>query len=173
VSFATAAAHNPPKPGEPRKKAVNYLDAASIIARIDPVKYGVLESFGTERDISMPPAPDHFIVHLSDSDYHHTEQAASAVIDKIRSLVVSALGWKLEETHGARFNWLRNELLSKHTEMGLYQLVIENSQHKLIKLIQDTLKRSGRSTCYIPIPASELPRRQHPPEIRRVLQLFL
>jgi hypothetical protein len=53
VIIATASAHNPPRPGELRKKVVNYLRAAAIIARIDPVKYGALTFNGKDYDLTI------------------------------------------------------------------------------------------------------------------------
>lgn len=146
VIIATASAHNPPRPGELRKKVVAYLRAAAIIARVDPIKYGVLvETDLGEYDLTLPALAEHFIVHLSDADYFYSEHAAATVVDRIRLLAEKELGWSKAETTGAKFNWLRNTFLSMSTGIAAYQVIIEKGEdRKLLPLLKIAVRKSER-----------------------------
>lgn len=135
--IAMASAHNPTAPAEQRRIVVGYLRAGAIIARVDPVAYGTLRVKGDNLDIALPARPEHFIVNLSDADYFYSGHAAASTVDILRRLAGRKLNWSTEELQGARFNWLRNRLLSRYTEMGLYQLYIERgSEDALLKLLK-------------------------------------
>lgn len=133
---AMASAHNPTAPAEQRKIVVGYLRAGAIIARVDPVAYGTLRTIEGGFDINLTARPEHFIVHLSDADYFYSGHAAASIVDLLRHLVSQKLNWSTDELRGARFNWLRNRLLAKYTEMGLYQLYIERGIDALIHLLE-------------------------------------
>lgn len=133
--IAMASAHDPTAPSPLRKKVVSYLRAAAIIARVDPVSYGTLKAKDDELDIASEARPEHFIVHLSDADYHYSGHAAAATVGILRELAKTELGWSDEALDGERFNWLRNQLLASHTEIGLYQLYLKKGSKALLRLI--------------------------------------
>jgi hypothetical protein len=138
VIVATAAAHNPPRPGELRQKVVRYLRAAAIIARVDPVAYGLLKPVGNDWDLTIPVQAEHFIVHLSDADYFYSELAATAMVEQLQTWVRQQPHWTPEDLQGARFNWLRNYFLSQYTGIGSYQLLLQQPK-SLEKIFEKVL----------------------------------
>jgi HD domain len=137
IVVATAAAHNPPRPGELRQKVVRYLRAAAIIARVDPVAYGLLQPTGNDWDITLPAQAEHFIVHLSDADYFYSELAATATVEYLQQWLQKQPDWMPEDLQGTRFNWLRNYFLSQNTGIGSYQLLLQQPQ-----LLKKILKKA-------------------------------
>lgn len=134
---AMASAHNPTAPTEQRRIVVGYLRAGAIIARVDPVAYGTLKALEEDFDVNSEARPEHFIVNLSDADYFYSGHAAASTVDLLRHLAGQRLKWSTEQLQGAHFNWLRNRLLARYTEMGLYQLYLERSSpDSLIKLLE-------------------------------------
>lgn len=140
VIIATACAHNPPRLGELRKKVIGYLRAAAIIARVDPVAYGVLKKDGNDFDIVLPPLAEHFIINMSDSDYHYSEFSAAAIVDRTKILAQQMLNWSDQDLKSARFNWLRNTLLSQNNCIGTYQLMV-NDANALDPLVKKAAQR--------------------------------
>jgi hypothetical protein len=122
---ALLSAHDPPvaapRPdGAAPKPLVNYIRAAAMIARVDPIEAGLLrrtadDGWALRQD---PPRVEGYINHLSDHDY---------VLSGDSTTVLVATLTKLAPQYGidppadpARFNWLRNTVFSRVPDMRLY-----------------------------------------------------
>jgi hypothetical protein len=122
--IALLGAHDPPQSGVSLQRLVNYIRAASIIARVDPVKTGLLKP---SDDASMPaglglsqvpPRVEGHINNLSDHDFIFSGDSATLLIRTLRDL---APEYGIDpDTQGARFNLFRNTVFSQQTDMRLY-----------------------------------------------------
>ena len=102
------------------QRLVNYVRAAAIIARVDPVGTGLLSrtSDGTTILNQDPPRFEGFINHLADQDYVLTGDTAGLMI-KILQQIAGEFG--IDVTNQiARFNLFRNLVFSQVTDMRLY-----------------------------------------------------
>ena len=117
---ALLGAHDPPQAGVSYQRLVNYIRAAAIIARVDPVKMGMLRqtddgSFALAQD---PPRIEPHINHLSDHDFVFSGDSATILIQTLKDL---APGYGVDPaTQGSRFNLFRNLVFSQLTDMRLY-----------------------------------------------------
>jgi hypothetical protein len=134
-----AAAHAPPLPGS-EYSVVNWIRAAAIIARVDPVAEGLLR-MGADRRLHMAPLrglvevdlsaggkpvpsvlPEYVFNHLADADFSLTIPAAQAA-DRVLAQLAPRFGFS--GTDRARYNnEFRNVALSRITSERLYLMFV-------------------------------------------------
>ncbi|HLZ31142.1 MAG TPA: metal-dependent phosphohydrolase [Chloroflexota bacterium] len=121
---ALLGAHDPPQLGTSYQRLVNYIRAAAIVARVDPVAAGLLAPStapGMPAGLALAQVParvEPHINHLSDHDFVFSGDSAALVIAALQSL---APGYGIDPpTQTTRFNWFRNTVLSQLTDMRLY-----------------------------------------------------
>lgn len=123
---AQLSAHDAPtnvevRPNETgRYRLVNYLRAAAIVARMDPVAIGLLRATddGGYALAQEPPWTVSYINHFADHDWLLTNDALAATVAALRALAVD-YGIDPDGTP-ARFNLFRNLVLSQLSEVRLY-----------------------------------------------------
>ena len=106
------------------QRLVNYIRAAAIIARVDPIAYGLLvqNSDGSYALKQDPPGLEGFINHLSDHDYILTFDTAARLIKTLEGI---AGDWGIDPTADpSRFNLFRNTVFSQLADMRLYGALI-------------------------------------------------
>jgi hypothetical protein len=101
-------------------RLVNYVQAAAIIARIDPVAAGLLVknsdgSFSLKQD---PPRYEGYINHLSDHDFLLTGDSAGLMIKTLQQIAGDYGIDPMNQT--PRFNLFRNLVFSQIADMRLY-----------------------------------------------------
>jgi hypothetical protein len=122
--IALLGAHDPPQVGASLQRLVNYIRAAATIARVDPVKAGLLQptddptmpaGLGLSQ---VPPRVEAHINHLSDHDFVFSGDSATLMIKTLRDL---APEYGIDPVaQPARFNLFRNTVFSQQTDMRLY-----------------------------------------------------
>jgi hypothetical protein len=133
---AIAAAHG--SPGfEPVGKIVQWIEAAALLAHIDPVEYGVLKqplatpgansSVAPKLELPWPAFPEAAISNLSDGDFVLSVPAAHASIEVLREIAHSELLLQDADLRGEPFNHFRNRVFSQMTQERLYSLWLEGS----------------------------------------------
>lgn len=127
---AQLSAHDAPtlvqiRPDETgRRRLVDYLHAAAIIARVDPVSYGLLRrtedgGFALAQD---PPRIEDYIANFADGDYLFTNDAIPLLVATLTEI---ATGHGIDPTREpARFNLFRNIVLSQLSEVRLYGVLL-------------------------------------------------
>jgi hypothetical protein len=106
------------------QRLVNYIRAAAIIARVDPISYGLLvqNSDGIYALKQDPPRFEGFINHLSDHDFLITGDSATRLIKTLQGI---AGDWGIDATGDPnRFNLFRNTVFSQVADMRLYGALI-------------------------------------------------
>jgi hypothetical protein len=102
------------------QRLTNYVRAAAIIARVDPVAAGLLR-LGSDGAYSLnqnPPRVEGFINHLSDHDFLFSGDSAALMIRTLRQIAADyGINPEREE---ARFNLFRNLVFSQVPDMRLY-----------------------------------------------------
>jgi hypothetical protein len=143
---ALLGAHDPPQSGTPLVRLINYIRAAAIIARVDPVQAGLLQPWADPSApdglglAQVPPRIEPHINHLSDHDFVFTGDSLTTVLDTLRSL---APDYDIDPpTQTARFNLFRNTVLSQMTDMRLYGY-LQTGGADAVKAQIDTLDLSA------------------------------
>ena len=138
---ALLGAHDPPQSGTSLYRLINYVRAAAIIARVDPVKAGLLQSWDNPMApaglglTQTPPRIEAHINNLSDHDFIFSGDSAALAIQTLRNL---APQYGVDpESQPARFNLFRNTVLSQLTDMRLYG-VIQTSGVDAVKVTIDS-----------------------------------
>jgi hypothetical protein len=124
--IALLSAHDPPvaaKPSTPSttvKPLINYLRAAAMIARVDPIDSGLLVRTGDNgwALAQGPPRMEGYINHLADHDYVLSGDSATVLDATLRQL---APRYGIDPDRDmTRFNWFRNATFSHVPDMRLY-----------------------------------------------------
>jgi len=145
---AQLSAHDAPtniqvKPGQTgRQRLVNYLRAAAIIARVDPIAAGLLRQTADGEYLLAvePPRRAAYIVHFSDQDWLFTNDSLAAVVAALRTL---AADYSAEPTRQpARFNLFRNLVLSQLSDVRLYEALQAGGADAVRALVQATVDLS-------------------------------
>jgi hypothetical protein len=124
------------RPGEAgRQRVVNYIRAAAIIARVDPVSFGLLRrtkdgGFVLRQD---PPRIEDYIINFADGDYLFTNDAIPLLVSTLAEI---ATGYGIDPTNQtARFNLFRNLVLSQLSEVRLYGILQQEGADGMRALI--------------------------------------
>jgi hypothetical protein len=141
--IAQMSAHDAPtnvtvQPGQTgRQRVVNYLRAAAIIARVDPVAAGLLRrapdsSYAIAED---PVRIEGYIANLADHDFLFTNDALPAAVQALRQVAADD---GLDATREpVRFNLYRNLVLSQLSEVRIYATLLTGGVADVRALIAD------------------------------------
>ena len=126
---ALLSAHDPPSTARSNptqtglERLVNYIRAAAIIARVDPVATGLLRrADGGDLVLAQdPPRVEGHINHLSDHDFIFSGDSATRLIASLRQL---APRYGIDPAADPpRFNLFRNLVLAQAADMRLYGIL--------------------------------------------------
>jgi hypothetical protein len=133
---ALLSAHDPPTATRSNVRLVNYLRAAAIIARVDPVAAGLLQHLadGTWVLAQNPPQIEGYINHLSDHDFVLSGDTAAVLIGLLTKLAPD-FGIN-PTTQQARFNLFRNLVFSQLSDFRLYGYLLTGGQAAVKGAIQ-------------------------------------
>ncbi len=138
VCVAQACAHSHPRTPEDEAKVVGWIQAASIIAGVDPVKAGLLAADG--RTLPLPRRQEGFVTHLGDHDWVLTVPAAQWLIPVMQKIAVEKYGLSEDELKGKKFNALRNYVFSQAAVMNLYEIYAAKGEDELTKTVLAIVK---------------------------------
>ncbi|WP_415713814.1 metal-dependent phosphohydrolase [Maridesulfovibrio sp.] len=138
VCVAQACAHNHPGFSKDEEGPVRWLKAASIIADVDPVKYGLLAADG--KTLPLQRSMEAFVTHLGDHDWVLTVPAAKWLIPAMEEIAVEDYGMSKADLKSAKFYAFRNAVFSQATIMALYHLMQKDGKEALRKQVHAIVK---------------------------------
>jgi hypothetical protein len=125
------SAHAAPSLGD-ETHVVDWCRAASIVAGVDPVQYGLVKADGSGFALAEMPVPlEAFISHLSDHDYVVSVPAMHVVSDRLKQRYAQ---WQPSTT----FNWYRAAVLSRTTALSLYDTLARHGELAFTAALQRT-----------------------------------
>jgi hypothetical protein len=118
------------------QRLVNYIRAAAIIARVDPVAKGLLTFDGMTYQLAQnPPRVEGLINHLSDHDFLLSGDSLARMVTELKAL---APQYGIDpNADPARFNLFRNLVFSQVADMRLYGHLIAGGR-AAVKSVIDT-----------------------------------
>jgi len=140
----TTVRSNPSQTG--LQRLVNYLRAAAIIARRDPVALGLLERRpdGSLDLAQHPPRIEGHITHLSDHDYVFSGDSMATMIETLKQL---ARAYGVDPDGSApRFNLFRNLVFAQVSDMRLYGALVAGGVPGVKAIIDREVDLSQLST---------------------------
>jgi hypothetical protein len=138
VCVAQACAHNHPRTEKDEAQVVGWLTAASVIAGVDPVKYGLLAADG--KTLPMPRRQEGFVTHLGDHDWVLTVPAAQWLIPVMEKVAVHDYGISENDLKKKPFNQFRNYVFSQATIMSLYETYAAKGEAELTRTIHSIVR---------------------------------
>jgi hypothetical protein len=123
------SAHAAPSLGD-ETHVVDWCRAASIVAGVDPVQYGLVKPDGSGFVLAASPVPiEAFISHLSDHDYVVSVYAMEIVTPKLKARYAQ---WQPPTT----FDWYRAAVLSRTTAITLYDTLARHGESAFAAALQ-------------------------------------
>lgn len=134
---AQACAHNHPGSPKDEEQVVSWIKAASIIAQVNPIKYGLLDTSGTK--IPYPQHQEGYIVHLGDHDWVLSGFAATKVVEALKEIAQKDYNFSSNDLNGKLFNDFRNYIGAQVSYMYLHNLLAQNGFGELRSLINQII----------------------------------
>nr|WP_321512988.1 twin-arginine translocation signal domain-containing protein [uncultured Pseudodesulfovibrio sp.] len=133
VCVAQACAHNHPRTPKDEASVVGWIQAASILAGVDPVKRGLLENGG--KTLPLPRRQEGFVTHLGDHDWVLTVPAAQWIIPIMKKIALRDYGISESDLKNKPFNQFRNYVFSQATIMSLYETYAARGEAELTRTV--------------------------------------
>lgn len=130
---AQACAHNHPGSDKDEQQVVGWIKAASAIAQVNPVQYGLLDKSGTK--LPYPQHQEGYIVHLGDHDWVLSGSAAAKVVEALREIAQKDYNFSANDLNGKLFNDFRNYIGAQVSYMYLHNLLAQDGFNELRTLI--------------------------------------
>lgn len=130
---AQSCAHNHPGSDKDEQQVVGWIKAASIIAQINPVQYGLLDKSATK--LPYPQHQEGYIVHLGDHDWVLSGIAAAKVVEALREIAQKDYNFSTDDLNGKLFNDFRNYIGAQVSYMYLHNLLAKKGFDELRTLI--------------------------------------
>ena len=135
---AQACAHTHPGSPDDEAQVVGWIKAASIIAGVDPVKYGLLATGGNT--LPMPHQQEGFICHLGDHDFVLSVPAVKTTLPVIKEIASRDYGISDNDLNGKPFNALRNTVYASFSAMRIHEVMGEKGKEGVRQLMHSAVQ---------------------------------
>jgi hypothetical protein len=105
-------------------RVAHFIEAAAVMAQVDPVDYGLLERKG--HDVVLAPQPaEQWVTHLADMNWPYTMGAAHLyTYPLLQELARTEYGLTQRDLTGRPFNQLKNYVWSQLGQIALYEILV-------------------------------------------------
>jgi hypothetical protein len=106
------------------ERVAHFIKAASVMAQVDPVDYGLLERRNGETVLAPQPA-EQWITHLADMNWPYAMGAAHLhTWPVLKTIAADDLGVARKDLEGRPFNQIKNYVWSQLGQIGLYEILV-------------------------------------------------
>lgn len=121
------------------ERVSHFIQAASVMAQVDPVDYGLLERKGGKLVLAPQPA-EQWVTHLADMNWPYTMGAAHLYTEPLlREYAERELG---VAGKGREFNQLKNYVWSQLGQIPLYEILVREGREAAGKTIGRLVSRN-------------------------------
>jgi hypothetical protein len=105
-------------------RVAHFIEAAAVMAQIDPVDYGLLERKGRGMVLAPQPA-EQWVTHLADMNWPYAMGAAHLyTYPLLQEIGRSDYGLTERDLAGRAFNQLKNYVWSQLGQIALYEILV-------------------------------------------------
>lgn len=105
-------------------RVAHFIEAAAVLAQVDPVDYGLLERKGGKLVLAPQPA-EQWVTHLADMNWPYAMGAAHLhTWPLLKQVAESDLGIRGGDLDGRPFNQLKNYVWSQLGQITLYEILV-------------------------------------------------
>jgi hypothetical protein len=105
-------------------RVAHFIEAAAVLAQVDPVDYGLLERKGGKLALAPQPA-EQWVTHLADMNWPYAMGAAHLhTWPLLKQVAESDLGIRGSDLDGRPFNQLKNYVWSQLGQITLYEILV-------------------------------------------------
>lgn len=116
-------------------RVAHFIKAASVLAQVDPVDYGLLERKDGKEVLASVPA-EQWITHLADMNWPYTMGGAHLYTEPaLRRIAEDDYGVKGDDLHGKPFNQLKNYVWSQLSQIALYEILVREGEDAVRKTV--------------------------------------
>jgi hypothetical protein len=135
--IAMISAHQCATTDDDEKTLADWLEAAAIVAGIDPVTHGLVS---TKHRLPEIPRQEEFICHLGDHDFVLSVPAVKKSLPVMRQ--IAAEDYKMSETdlNGKVFNKLRNRVYSTCSAMRIHGEMTRHGKEGVRRLMHRAVR---------------------------------
>jgi hypothetical protein len=106
------------------ERVAHFIEAAAVLAQVDPVEYGLLKVEGGKRVVAPQPA-EQWVTHLADMNWPYTMGAAHLHTQPLlRQVAQEDLRLSDADLTGLPFNQLKNYVWSQLGQIALYEILV-------------------------------------------------
>ncbi|MDR0578050.1 MAG: HD domain-containing protein [Candidatus Accumulibacter sp.] len=136
--IAQISAHQAASTDGDEKMLADWLEAAAIIAGVDPVAYKLV----TPRHRPASARQEGFICHLGDHDYVLSVPAVATTLPILRQIAAEDYGISERDLDGKPFNALRNRLYSTRSAMRVHETMVREGKEGVRRLMRQTVTKA-------------------------------
>jgi hypothetical protein len=123
------------------ERVAHFIEAAALLAQVDPVDYGLLEKRVGKRVLAPVPA-EQWITHLADMNWPYTMGAAHLYTRQLLQQVARDDFGLSERDLGSRpYNKLKNYVWSQLGQITLYEVLVREGSDAARKLISQLVTK--------------------------------
>jgi hypothetical protein len=105
-------------------RVAHFIEAAAVLAQVDPVDYGLLERKGGKLVLAPQPA-EQWVTHLADMNWPYAMGAAHLYTwPLLKQVAESDLGIRGADLDGRPLNQLKNYVWSQLGQITLYEILV-------------------------------------------------
>jgi hypothetical protein len=110
------------------ERVSHFIEAAAVMAQVDPVDYGLLERNSGKMILAPQPA-EQWVTHLADMNWPYTMGAAHLyTYPLLREMAQTDYGLTERDLVGRPFNQLKNYVWSQLGQIALYEILIREGR---------------------------------------------
>jgi hypothetical protein len=122
-------------------RVAHFIQAAAVLAQVDPVDYGLLERRGRETVLAPLPA-EQWVTHLADMNWPYAMGGAHRVTEPfLRQVAERDLGLGGADLAGRPFNQIKNYVWSQLSQITLYEVLVREGPEAARDVVRNMVQR--------------------------------
>jgi hypothetical protein len=123
------------------ERVAHFINAAAVMAQVDPVDYGILEKRNGKIVLAPQPA-EQWVTHLADMNWPYTMGAAHLYTwPMLKEVAERDFGISAKDLNGRPFNQFKNFVWSQLGQIALYEVLVREGFDEARKVVGRLISR--------------------------------